>query len=96
MTSVTDVSLSLARAVATINDASPPDPWLLRLEMADHVIWWGGAAIVAVAAIVWLARSRRDPLALAPIRPNRLLPEHIILLMVAFLVTVTILQTPGL
>ena len=65
----------------------------MRAARADEVIWWTGLAVVAAIAAGWLVRSRRDPLAKAPPRPNRLLPEHVILLMLGFLAAAVILRT---
>ncbi len=89
---MTGVFLSVAAAPPPFNEGAAASPWLARLAAADLAIWWTGLATVAVAALVWLVRGRRDPLAKAPARPNRLLPEHVILLMVAFLITAMLLQ----
>lgn len=89
---MTDVFLSVAAAPPPFNAGVATNPELAGLVAAELAIWWTGLATVVVAALVWLVRSRRDPLAKAPDRPNRLLPEHVILLMVAFLITATLLQ----
>ena len=84
--------MSLAGAQTATSEADAINPWLARLKWADMAIWLTGLAVVAVIVAVWLARSRRDPLAQAALRPNRVLPEHVILLMVAFFAAVVILQ----
>ena len=86
------VFLSLAGAQTAINEADTVNPWVARLMWADRAIWLMGLAAVSIIVAVWLARSRRDPLARAPLRPNRVLPEHVILLMIAFFAAVVILQ----
>ncbi|HUU85553.1 MAG TPA: type II CAAX endopeptidase family protein [Phycisphaerae bacterium] len=83
---------SVVVAQTPINAADTIAPSIPPLTRADEVIWWAGVVVVAVMVAVWLVRSRRDPLAQAPPRPNRLQPEHVIALMIAFFVCVVLLQ----
>ena len=55
-----------------------------RLALGDAVIWWTGLVLAVIGISVWLLRSRRDPLTHAPDRRNRVLPEHVLLLVVAY------------
>ncbi len=75
---------SLSATAAPDNGAADVPPHLVRLELADTVIWWIGLAVIVITVGVWLVRSRRDPLANAPLRSNRLLPEHVLAFLVGF------------
>jgi len=55
------------------------------LARADTVLWFTGLGVILAVTFWWLLRGRKDPLAHAPLRPNRILPEHLIVLIGAFL-----------
>ena len=78
---------SLSAGEQAGNAAPTVNTWLGRLETADTVIWWSGLVLIIVAVGLWVVRSRRDPLGDAPARPNRLLPEYVLALMVGFVGT---------
>jgi len=75
-------------------DARTPSGVLVR---TDELLRLAGLGVILAAAAWWLFRGRKDPLAAAPLRPNRILPEHLIVLIGAFLcmlwVTGRIVQT---
>jgi len=54
------------------------------LLFVDHIICYAGLATAFAAAVWWLARSRRDPLARAPRRPNTLRPEAVLLAVLVY------------
>jgi membrane protease YdiL (CAAX protease family) len=93
MDSVTPLASSVAAAQTPINGVAAAGPWAERLWLTDQVLWWAGLAVAAIIASVWLARSRRDPLAHPPPRPNRVLPEHVLGLIAGFLILAMVLQT---
>ncbi len=74
-------SVSAGRDTGNALPVAAEPAWLVT---ADAVIWWTGLVLVAVLVGVWLARSRRDPLAVSEPRPNRLLPEYLLALMVGY------------
>lgn len=68
--------------------AGLPEP----LRVADEVFWWLGLAVAVGAILAWLFRGRRGLLATAPQRPNRLLPEHVLAVMIGYAVAMLVLQ----
>jgi membrane protease YdiL (CAAX protease family) len=77
---------NVAAAALPDNRSAPDSPWPERLAQADTVIWWVGLAVIVAGVGTWLLRSRRDPLREAPPRPNRLMPEHVLGLLLAYAV----------
>ncbi|MCH7814493.1 MAG: CPBP family intramembrane metalloprotease [Planctomycetes bacterium] len=62
------------------------------LTTADGIIWWTGLVVILTVSGFWLVRSRKDPLHRVLPRPNRLWPEHVLVLMGGFLVLAWLLQ----
>jgi len=83
---------SVVGQVATDNADAAANPWAWRCALIDQVIAGSGLALLVLGGAVWLCRGRRDPLAGAPARPNRLVPEHLIAVVVAFLFILILLQ----
>ena len=84
MNSIAEASPSVVALQTPINAAQTPNLQLPYLELTDRLIWWTGLVIIVVAAGAWLIRSRSNPLGKAPPRPNRLMPEHVLILMGGF------------
>ena len=57
------------------------------LSTPDMILAGLGSAIMLTAFAAWLARSRRDPLASIPLRPNRLREDSLFLAMFVYLTT---------
>lgn len=84
MNSVAEAVASVVALQRPINAAQTPNLWPPYLELTDRLIWWTGLMIIVVAAGAWLIRGRSNPLGNAPPRPNRLMPEHLLILMGGF------------
>lgn len=64
-----------------------PDASGSALFIADYLITAVGLAIACAGCLWWLVRSRRDPLAAAPKRSNRLPPEAVLIAAAVYLAT---------
>ena len=67
----------------------PPDA--PRFFAAESILVYVGLGIALAWLIWWIARSRRDPLALAPLREHKFRFETVLVVMCAYLVTATVL-----
>ena len=93
MSSAVEVLASVVALEAPINATQPAAGWPHYLESADDLIRWTGLAIILLAVGRWLLRGRNDPLGRTPPRPNRLAPEHVLMLTGGFLCLVWVLQS---
>ncbi|MCP4250414.1 MAG: CPBP family intramembrane metalloprotease [bacterium] len=88
---------SLAAVLASVVGQSAPGNAELAavidsLSAADGILWWTGLVVILTVGGLWFARSRQDPLRHVPPRPNRLWPEHVLVLMGGFLALAWVLQ----
>ncbi len=93
MASVTLLLASVASGESAGNEPLSANPWVPRLLLAEQVLWTAGGVLALIGIAVWLRRGRRNPLADIPQRPNRLLPEHLIAVLLVFLCILTLMQS---
>ncbi len=74
----------VAEIAAPLVTQNEPSPITQQLTQIDHVITFAGLAILAVVFLLWTIRSRRDPLAHAPPRPNTIAEDAVLIAMAVY------------